>query len=240
MSEITRRVSDIVSDAAEFINIVDPDQDIPANILQKGTRWLNYTLDSWAASDIYVPFRKIIEFNVTSGTQAYYFGYCPLQTVSSSDSIISIENMQLISNTTKYWIKAFNVPEFERNTATTDIKSVPDGYYFQRYPEYSVITFSPIPSSNYTCKMYCKVALTKVSERQILDSIPEYAHKFLVYIVAKALSSLFPSSSWDLSKDQELEDMKKKYCGSSDFTMVSHISQPFGNYKFDIRTGSYR
>lgn len=240
MTQITRTSNDLVIRALKLINIYEVDGFIDSPKVTEGIESLNILLDSFQSDGISIPFRKDIVFEMTQGVKDYYFGYSPTLSLASEFTLTQPDYVQLKYNDeTIYNIIISNVNEEKKYTQFITTATIPERVFFQRNNEYSQLEFYPAPDRDYECTVTGKVALTKIEKGQLLNGLPPYAYKFLTYAVGKELAMIYPSTSWDVVREKELQKMMGSFKSSNDIDLYSR-ARPFDNYYYYSLGDFYR
>ena len=222
MTQVTRLTNDLVIRAAKLINIFEVDNFIDTPKMTDGIESLNIVLDSFQSGGIELPFREIISFDMAIGVGDYNFGYSSSEVITNSKTLTQLNNVQIQFDTqAKFDVRIVNVQQYNYEILTEVGNTIPEICYLQRTPEFSTVKFYPFPDKSFTCRVNGKFAIEHVQKNQHLDSLPPYAYKFLSYAVARELSSIYPSSSWDVKREKEYETMLEHFRASNDIDLSS-------------------
>ena len=128
----------------------------------------------------------------------------------TANRIVDLNLVNYTISTLVYPIKIIEEMQFKTLTHDNDVQTRPGIVYLENFPNYSQLTFYPIPDQNYAVEIRAKLMLDQIVEHQDLTAIPPYYYQYLKYRLARQLLAYYPSANWPATAEEDYQEMKKR------------------------------
>jgi len=233
MAVTTRTADQLIKKAYRIIGYNAKDRNLPQDYIVEGLYNLNLLLDSYSVSPDLISYDHVISFPLVIG-QADYVISDQVAADVTNRRLVSLKYVNLIDGDHSYVVQIESDKlyyDFERDNTLTQR---PTYCYLQLDVGESILSFVPKPDKTYTCIVKGKFILDQLDLTSELTAIPIGYHKFLIYALARHLSSELSGSNWsEIAEDiyqQALEDVR----GNSDKNLELKDDSLF------VRQGRYR
>lgn len=147
-------------------------------------------------NDAAVPFFTTISFPFVANQSRYEFSNEESANVATNP-ITLVRNIQMLfSSQTRNPIYPRNQDQFKNVLKSQQVQGQPMEYYFSREQNQSFIEFYPVPSSNWTCEVACKIMFDVQTSNSQLPSIPSLYYRYLKYALAKEIAASYNDTIW--------------------------------------------
>jgi hypothetical protein len=201
------------------------DNPFPGDALQKGLYLLNQLMDQFSSSGIYIPTTSKFEFNLTAGKSEYTFSNV-VAADFNTNRIVDLEFVNVFQGPTSDNI-VYPVRILQKAQVYNNVRLMGTGFpnycIFEKFPQFSQITFGPTPDQSYMCHIHARFMIDQFILFSDISQVPIYYERFMQYALARELLNFYPSQNWSASAEGEYQRMYKNMTAGNqnDMTILS-------------------
>lgn len=197
---ITRIATDIIVFGYRLVGLLSPNTELEGWKVTEGLRLLNFLLDDLSSASTNLPIFDILEFDLTAGKYVYTVGKDG-QDIDSRP-ITLVQNACIIESNRIYQMKIANYDMFYTDGVNFSSRSRPYYILLEKRVDESQLSFFPVPERTYSVKLRLKKHFDLIEEQTVLNELPVYAHRYLMYALGRILASM-NNRTWDNKSEQE-------------------------------------
>lgn len=202
----------------------------------EGLDILNEILACQGQDNYVISYNKVAQFATTPGEFTYIFTQNENEPggviiPSRKIGILNYVNSSYPNNDVVYPVKVIDRATYY-NRLRYNVQSTRPFYaYAQNFQstndgsEGTKLLFYPIPDLAYNIEVVYKEILGDVTLSENLDQIPMHLYRWLIYMIAQELCSIYDPSSWTQDKANTLRDLKLLINSLSDIDLTVAPSQ---------------
>lgn len=224
-----RTTEDIILLAYRQTSIISPTEIPSAVQMSDGFNLLNDLISLFNASELYIPYQSIINFDMVAGNNKYIFSNetqpvgpnLPVPIVSNP--IIELDFVNLTFGNVIYPVRIISKAEFYNNIRVVGLPGIPVFCFLSPQPTMgtsTIVEFYPFPVRTFDVQMKCKVALNYLTRFTNVTNLPAFYFRFLRYALARELMSFYPSANWSATDEKEFLDMKEKMTAANEWNLA--------------------
>lgn len=233
MSQTNQTVNALVNKAFRLIGEFDVRDVIPSEDITEGIDSLNDIINTYSLNASLIPYTKKIEFQTVADKNEYTFSNYPGVTADiESNRLTSVEYLQLKfkeSDSSIYSLYPLSKTQLFAQYYTEKDGTIPGFYLLEESELFTTLRLYPTPDKTYFMTLRGKFYLDKFEDSTNITNVPLGLQRFLRFKLAKELSMLYPSSSWQQKHESELMEMEAEVRSGNDIDMTSRASNILGN-----------
>lgn len=215
---------DIIVKAFYLINEYSPEEMPSAAEIEEGLYYLNELLDSFSATGIMIPFTEDYSFNTEPSKAVYTFGLDTRFADNITPQFRQIMDAYITTSDINYPIIQISHEQAKQLVRYPNATSRPTQLFFQQHNNYSSIELYNTPDQVYSIVLRAKFDLLNVELTRPMEDLPKYYHRVLRYALAKELSSVFETNTWDDKKEGVLSQMLSDLKPANDLDVSLELS----------------
>lgn len=199
------------------------DKNLSGPNFSQGLEVLNSLLDFYSASSDLIGYYKTIEFPLVISQKEYIISRdISLNPDVIFDQCILPLHVQLNLSSVRYPVEI--VPDiYDYNISRYDnVTTIPWRVYFQNSPGATTLDFIVFPSSDFTCKLKGKFALTYLEENENITTLPNYYHLFLKFALGRMLSKHYIGSAWPPENEAMYKELLDSVTSANDMSLAAN------------------
>lgn len=221
MPQVQRTANDLILGGYYLIGLISPNEQPTSYQLNNGLELLNDMLDSFSGSPTtLIPYVTTFDITLTPGKDIYSISTNITNPDVTQNQIASLEFVSIILSSVSYPVKIIERAELFNNTHVTTLQTRPGVVILDRQENVSYIQLYPAPDQAYVCRIRTKSYLDSLELQQDLNQIPRFYYKFLRYALGRELRSIYPSSNWPDTTEQEYQRLFKLVTSAGDINLV--------------------
>jgi len=169
---------------------------------------LNDMLNQFSASSIYIPFLKVLTFNIQPNQEIYSVSDIVPSDIHT-DRILDLvfANFTVNGNIT-YPLRILTKAQFFGITRVDNLVARPSFVFLDIQDLESFLRFYPIPDQQYPCELHLKQYMDNLINQDSLSLfISPYYERFLKYALTRELKMFYPSANWSAEAEQDYQRM---------------------------------
>lgn len=207
-------VNDLILRAFLMLEIWNKQQPVQPSDTTFALDILNQMLQSSPTSEV-IPYNSQFSFNLTANKKVYEISQNPSADFKSS-KIIQLNYANIILNSVYYHLDIFNRYEYFDTLTAINVTSIPNALLVQNQNDKTLLTFYPVPGSDFTFEMVGKFMLPIFSLNSVISNIPLEYYDYITFKLAKRLKMFYPASHWDENKEKEYREITASIEGGLD------------------------
>lgn len=220
---MTLTVRQFVSDSMQIITASSPTVPLFGDDLSNGVRFLNYLLNSFAASGLLMPIAHTTSITLSIGQETVTVGpasYSPTPDITLG-RMANYEEAWLTLTGVTYPLVHIGIPEFQAAWKYDPLQGLPRFTIVYQDNQISTIRIYPAPSQEFTFNLRAKFQLANLNSNDNLDILPDYMYLFLLYAVARHLSKFKGrNNAWTPDLESLYTELKKDIEASSEVNLA--------------------
>jgi hypothetical protein len=234
MKDLT--VNQLVLDALFLIGELSPDETPEEGHINEGIRVLNYLIDSFSLSGLFIPFFNQISFTITPSAAIYTISNLVTADITAP-LIADLLTCKVQYNNVQYPVGIIGWTEVDDVVRVTNIQARPEFVTLQNENLLSRLTFYNTPDTTYTAFIRYKPCIQNISYGQALSSFfPSGYERYLKYKLAQELGLLYPTSSNKAEIKDEIIMLEERIKASNNknLTMIpsSILMGPYNEFNW--------
>jgi hypothetical protein len=207
-------VNRLIAEAFYYLGEWNKNDTIPGWAMQEACDLLNQMLATWKVETLLIPYLQTVEFNFVAGQSVYTFSKVITHDVYSSP-IMHLYDVSYLMSGTVYPIKIVDAGYYYNLYRTLNVQALSQIVFPLQEENATVLTFYPIPSQAYACRVRGKFPLSNVGLNDEIDELPDEYFNLLKMGLASELSEIYETANWSDKKESKLKELKKNIKGAS-------------------------
>lgn len=235
---ITVAVNNIIDRALRIIRAESTYQSQNSDARTFALDSLNDILNIMSATDTYLPYYNVLEFNLVPNQAEYTIG-TQGTAFETFENITGIYYVNVFTQGIKYPVKIVNDFVQRYTSYPVNVSGIPGQVYIRKEQNDCVLVFYPAPVSAYKCEILYKSAFADVQYGKNI-AIPDYYRKFLIYWLAKELSIDNNLGTWDANAEsnfQKYDNIVKAAVQKDNSILTRTPVYPFGYFGYLFGAG---